>query len=149
MARAQKEPLRVVAAAERETLLRTAGATSGRVDRVQRARALLAVAAGAGLSAAARQGGFRSPSTVAGLVHRFNQRGLAALTIGPGRGRKARYDPAARAQIVATAQRAPDRKTDGTATWSLLMLQRTLRREGLATVGATTIRRVLHDAGSS
>lgn len=29
------------------------------------------------------------------------------------------------------------------------MLERTVRREGLSTIGATTIRRVLHDAGSS
>ena len=52
-------------------------------------------------------------------------------------------------QIVATAQRDPDRKRDGTATWSLSTLQRTLRREALPAVGATTIRRVLRDAGSS
>lgn len=55
----------------------------------------------------------------------------------------------ARARIVATAQRSPDRRTDGTATWSLSTLERTLRREGLPRVGATTIRRVLREAGSS
>jgi transposase len=141
--------LRTVTNAERATLQRLAGATSERLDRVQRANALLAVANGQGFRTAARQTGFRSPSTVAGLVSRFNRRGLAALVIGPGRGRKATYDRAARAQIVATAQRAPERKADGTATWSLTTLQRTLRRDGLPAVGATTIRRVLQDAGSS
>ena len=47
------------------------------------------------------------------------------------------------------AQRPPDRKVDGTATWSLSTLERTVRREGLPNVGATTIRRVLQDAGGS
>lgn len=149
MARAQRESLRTVTVAEREALQRIATATSERVDQVRRASALLAVAQGQGFAAAARQTGLHSPSTVAGLVSRFNVRGLGALRIGPGRGRKATYDAAARARIVATAQRAPDRKTDGTATWSLTTLERTLRREALPAVGATTIRRVLHDAGSS
>src|SRR5215211_5004370 len=74
---------------------------------------------------------------------------LGVLRIAAGRGRRPTYDAAARARIVATAQRSPDRKVDGTATWSLSTLERTLRREGLPRVGATTIRRVLHDAGSS
>jgi hypothetical protein len=51
--------------------------------------------------------------------------------------------------MVAAAQRPPDRRQDGTGTWSLSTLERTLRRDGLAPVGATTIRRVLYDAGSS
>jgi hypothetical protein len=50
---------------------------------------------------------------------------------------------------VATAQRPPDRKADGTATWSLSTLERTLRREACPRLGATTIRRVLEAAGSS
>jgi transposase len=74
---------------------------------------------------------------------------LAALRIAPGRGRAPTYDTAARAQIVAVAQRAPDRRVDGTATWSLSTLQRRLRRESFPRLGATTIRRVLQDAGSS
>src|SRR5207244_11929173 len=49
----------------------------------------------------------------------------------------------------ATAKHEPDRRTDGTATWSLTMLQRSLRRAGLPQVGTSTIRRVLQDAGSS
>ena len=70
-------------------------------------------------------------------------------SIAPGRGRKATYLLSARAQIVATAQREPDRRTDGTATWSLSTLQRALRRAGLPRVGTSTIRRVLQEAGSS
>ncbi len=149
MARAQQERLRTLTVDEQQALQRLVAATSERVDRVRRAGALLAVAQGQGFAAAARQAGFRSASTVAGLVSRFNRHGLTALQIGHGRGRKATYDRAARARIVATAQRSPDRQADGTATWSLTTLQRTLRRDALPTVGATTIRRVLQDAGSS
>ncbi len=149
MARAAKEPMRPLTADERQTLERVQRASSERVDRVRRARALLAVADGQHLGTAAHAAGLRSGSTVAGLVARFNRAGLVALQIAPGRGRKPTYDAVARGQIVATAQRQPDRKQDGTATWSLSTLMRSLRREALPRVGATTIRRVLTDAGSS
>ncbi|MGI8687854.1 MAG: helix-turn-helix domain-containing protein [Thermomicrobiales bacterium] len=95
------------------------------------------------------QAGFRSGGAVADLVARFNQRGMAALTIAAGRGRKPTYDASARGSIVATAQAQPERRQDGTATWSLGTLQRRLRREGMERVGTSTIRRVLQDAGSS
>ena len=149
MAPPQHERLRALTDDERATLVRVSKASSERRDRVRRATALLAVAAGASLPTAARQAGYRSPTAVAGLVARFNRGGVAALTIAPGRGRRATYDPAARAQIVATAQREPDRRRDSTATWSLTLLERAVRQEGLPTVGATTIRRVLQAAGAS
>jgi transposase len=98
---------------------------------------------------AAREAGLRSGTTVADLVARFNRHGLAALRIARGRGRRPTYPVSARALIVATAQREPNRRTDGTATWSLSTLQRTLRRAGFPQVGTSTIRRVLQDAGSS
>jgi transposase len=149
MTRSQKEPLRAVTAEERAALERLSKASSARVDRVRRATALLAVADGQSFAAAARQAGVRSGPGVAGVVRRFNQRGLGAVAIAPGRGRPATYGTAERTRIVATAQRLPGRKADGTATWSLSTLERTLRRQGLARLGATTIRRVLADAGSS
>ena len=149
MSAPQQEPLRPLSAAEVLALERVSRASSERVDRVRRARAVLAVAHGRAFTEAARQAGFGSGTSVAELVARFNQRGLAALDIAAGRGRTPTYDLAARGRIVATAQRSPDRKGDGTATWSLSTLQRTLRREGFARLGATTIRRVLEDAGSS
>jgi transposase len=148
MATPQKEQLRPLTAEEQAALVALAKASSERVDRVRRAQALRAVAQGHAF-AAARRAGFRSGSTVAGLVSRFNRRGLAALGIAAGRGRRATYDMAARGRIVATAQRAPDRRVDGTATWSLSTLQRSLRREAFPHLGATTIRRVLEAAGSS
>jgi transposase len=149
MATRQQERLRPLTITERRELRQITQASSERVDHVRRATALLAVAGGQSYRAAARGAGYRSVGTVTSLVRRFNRVGLPALRIAAGRGRRPTYAAAARARIVATAQRAPDRKTDGTATWSLKTLERTLRREGLPRVGATTIRRVLHQAGSS
>ena len=149
MARRQHEPLRPISDAERQTLTTISKATSARLDRVCRARALLTVAQSGNCAEAARQAGFRSVTTVTNLVQRFNQRGLDALTIAAGRGRRPTYDSCARAQIVQVAQTLPDRQADQTATWSLSTLRRRLRRDGLTTVGTSTIRRVLEEAGSS
>ena len=149
MTRPPKVLLRPLTPEEQATLAQLAKASSERTDRVRRATALQAVGQGRSFVQAAQQAGFHSHSTVAALVGRFNQEGLAALRIAAGRGRKPTYDTTARAQIVATAQQPPERRTDGTGTWSLSALQRTLRRGLFPTVGATTIRRVLHDAGSS
>jgi transposase len=145
----QREPLRRLSRTERAALQRIASSTSGRVDQVRRATALLAVARGGVFIHAAHEAGLRSGTTVADLVARFNRHGLAAVQIASGRGRRPSYPASARTQIVATAQRQPDRRTDGTATWSLSTLQRRLRRDGLPGVGTSTIRRVLEDAGSS
>jgi transposase len=145
----QKEPLRPVTEHEQAALEQIVKASSERVDRVRRARALLAVVHGQPFRQAAETAGLRSGSTVTGLVQRFNAQGLAALSIGAGRGRKPTYDATARGQIVAAAQTAPERKKDGTATWSLSTLQKRLRKDGLEQIGANTVKRVLEDAGSS
>jgi transposase len=145
----QKEALRALSRAEQTALERITRASSERMDRVRRASALLAVAHGQPFAPAAHQAGLHSGSTVALLVQRFNQRGLGALTIASGRGRKPTYDTEARAKIVALAQQEPERRKDGTATWSLSLLQKRLRKEGLERIGTSTIRRILEDAGSS
>jgi len=145
----QREPLRAMSTADQAALQRIVNSSSERIDHVRRAPALLAVARGEAFIQAARQAGLRSGTTVADLVARFNRHGLAAVRIAAGRGRKPTYTPEARARIVATAQRQPTRRTDGTATWSLSTLQRSLRQAGLPQVGTSTIRRVLQDAGSS
>jgi transposase len=141
--------LRQLSRAERAALQRIAKSTSERVDQVRRATALLAVARTGVFIHAAREAGLHSGTTVADLVARFNRHGLAAVRIARGRGRRPTYAASGRAQIVATAQRSPNRRTEGTATWSLSTLQRTLRRESFPTLGTSTIRRVLQDAGSS
>jgi transposase len=140
--------LRQLAAAEEQALHRVARASSERADRVQRATALLAVDAGQSYQQAAAQAGWRAAASVRQVVCRFNQRGLEALGIASGRGRRPTYDQAARARIVACAQRQPERNRDGTTNWSLSLLERTLRQQ-FPKLGATTIRRVLQDAGSS
>ena len=149
MARAQKEPLRPLTPEEYQALAAVNKASSERVDTARRARALQAVAQGHTFAQAARDAGFGSVTTVANLVGRFNRRGLGALRIAAGRGRRVTYGTEERARIVTVAQQEPRRRADQTATWSLATLQRRLRRDGLPGVGATTIRRVLHDAGSS
>jgi len=149
MAPPPKETLRTMTSEERAALERVARASSERVDRARRASALLAVDQGEGFAQAARQAGLRSGTAVANLVGRFNAHGLAALTIAAGRGRRPTYDRASRAWIVATAQQAPERRKDGTASWSLSTVQTRLRTEGLEQIGTSTIRRVLGDAGSS
>lgn len=149
MRKPQKEQLRELAETERAALQRMVRASSERVDRARRARALLGGAGGESFAAAAWEAGLHSGTTVAILVARFNRHGLAALSIASGRGRKPTYDAKARAQIVATAQTVPDRKKDGTATWSLSSLQKRLRKEGLERIGTNTIKRVLEDAGRS
>jgi transposase len=141
--------VRPLTAQEEQELTRVAKATSARVDQRQRAQALLTMRASGSPSQAAHAAGYRSRQGVSLLVQRFNARGLAALGIAPGRGRKATYGAVARAQMVACAQREPDRERDGGATWSLTLLQRTLRRDGLAQVSRDTVRRVLQEAGSS
>src|SRR4051795_10881075 len=145
----QQERLRPLTLAEQRELKTITKASSERLDRVRRAAAVLAVARGQRFEAAAREAGLRSGTTVSNLVRRFNQAGLGALRIAAGRGRRPTDDAAPPPRIGGAAQRPPDRKVDGTATWSLSTLERTIRREGLSEVGATTIRRVLRDAGSS
>jgi transposase len=149
MATPQKVTLRPLTPEEQATFERLGKATSERVDGVRRATALLAVAHGSHFAGAARQAGWRSGTTVGNLVVRFNRHGFAAVRIQAGRGRKPTYDPVARAAIVAMAQRTPARRQDGTATWSLATLQRTLRQDRYPRIGTSTIRRVLEQAGSS
>jgi transposase len=147
----QKTPLRPLLLSEHQELRRLSRAPSERQDRVRRAQALLAVAAGRSFTQAAATAGFQSGDTVAQLVARFNQHGLLALDIAPGRGRRVQYDSAARTHIVQKVQSPPDRATASTATWSLALLERALRtdRPEFAPLGATTIRRVLHEADYS
>ena len=110
----QREPLRCLTGQERVELQRIARCSSERVDHVRRAIALLAVEQSRVYAHAAHASGLRSITTVADLVARFNRGGVAAIRIARGRGRKPTYQAAERARIVATAQRQPDRRTDGT-----------------------------------
>ena len=140
-------PLRTLTQEEEQALQRIVRATSERIDVVKRARAILVVQTGKPYTQAAQQTGYKSGDSISQLVERFNQWGLAALLIAPGRGRKETYTPLERERIVQEFRRVPDREDDVTATWSLMTLRNALRKEALPSVGASTIREVRHEAG--
>lgn len=147
----QKVPLRPLTAGERTALGAITRAGSQRAEQVARAKALLVVADGAPFTAAARAAGRRSGVAVARLVARFNIEGLVALAPRHGGGPPVAYDAAARERILREFRRVPDRRRDGTATWSLATLQRALRRapDGLPSASTWMILHTLWDAGYS
>lgn len=63
----------------------------------ERAAALLKVASGMAAKDVAAVGllRVRHPDTVAGWVHVYRERGIAGLTVRPGRGRKPAFSPGA------------------------------------------------------
>jgi transposase len=149
MPRRPTDPLRPLTTEERTALERLRRSHTAPAAEVARANALLAVADGQSFTAAAHTAGRRSGDAVAHLVARFNREGLAALQPRHGGGQPKRSTATEQARILREVQRAPDRDTDRTATWSLTTLQRALRQapDGLPTVSTYTIWCVLHDAG--
>jgi transposase len=151
MSRRQKDPLRELTEQELQELTRLSRSQVAPTVEVTRAKILLAVARGEDYQTAARTVGRRSGDAVAHLVARFNAEGTAALTPRHGGGRRPAYGPEARGRIVTEAARTPTPEGDGTATWSLAALRRSLRAapDGLSRISTYTIRRVLHEAGAS
>jgi transposase len=151
MSRHRKDPLRPLTADERQELTRLSRSLSAPAAQVERARALLAIADGASYMAAAHQVGRRHNETISAWVSRFNRDGLAAVRPGHGGGPRIRYGTDAQQRILAEWARAPQREQDGTATWSLSLLQKALRHapDGLPKVSTFTIWRTLHEAGLS
>src|ERR1700693_4326235 len=147
MSMMQKDPLRELTQQEERALQKLAKSTSERIDVVKRANALLSVRAGNSYTEAAKVAGYKSNDTISQLVRRFNQRGLLALAIAAGRGRKPTYTSSQQSRILVEVQRKPDHKEDQTGTWSLMTLRRALRKSDLPHVGAETIRQVLHESG--
>jgi transposase len=149
MSRRQKVPLRSLNAEERKHLSQLSRARAESAALVARAKALLAVADGSSFTEAAKLAGRRSGDGVAQLVARFNQVGLAALAPRHGGGQPKRYTAAEQERILKELRRTPDRESDGTATWSLSTLQRSLRQapDGLSGVSTFTIWCVLREAG--
>jgi transposase len=149
MSRRQKNPLRQLLTEEHRWLSIISRATSEPASHVVRAQQLLAVAAGASYSEAARASGRKSNDAVAHLVARFNREGLKAVEPKRGSGAPPTYGTVERARILHEARRPPNPETDGTANWSLMTLQRALRQasHGLPHVSTYTIRTVLKEAG--
>jgi transposase len=149
VSRRQTNPLRPLTEDERDALTRLRRATAAPAAQVIRAGLLLAVADGANYQDAAEVHGRKSGDAVATLVARFNKHGLDALPPRHGGGRRPSYDAAARARILREVQRQPTPEQDGTATWSLNLLKKALRKapDGLSKVSTFTIGQVLHEAG--
>jgi len=113
------------------------------------ARMLLAVDDGTSFTEAAQCGGRRRRQTVAMVVKRFNAEGLGAL-VPRAKGRPpVQYGTEEAERILAEFRRTPTLEQEGTATWSLSLLQRALRTapDGLPHVSTWTIFQVLHAAG--
>src|SRR5829696_6715655 len=113
MSRHQKDPLRPLTADEREELTRLSRSLSAPATEVERARALLAIADGAGYTAAAHRVGRQHNETISAWVSRFNREGLAAVRPHHGGGPRIRYGAEAQQRILAEWARAPEREQDG------------------------------------
>jgi transposase len=151
MSRHRKDPLRPLTPDERIALTRLSRSPSAPAAQVARARALLAIADGASYTAAAHQIGRRHTETISAWVSRFNRAGLAAVQPRHGGGPRLCYGIDEQQRILAEMARTPEREQDGTATWSLSLLQKALRQapDGLPRVSTFTIWRTLHEAGLS
>src|SRR2546425_7846916 len=130
MVQPQKDPLRALSEQEEQELQRLVKATSERLDVVRRAKALLAVAAGQPFTEAAHEAGGKSGDGGGKLVKRFNEHGLAALSIAAGAGRKPTFTSEQQARILQEVQRTPHRREDGTATRAPSTRQPALRKTG-------------------
>jgi transposase len=151
MSRHHKDPLRPLTPEERKELTRLSRSPSAPAAEVDRARALLAIADGASYTAAAQLVGRGHNETISTWVSRFNREGLAAVHPHHGGGPRIRYGVQEQQRILAEWARSPEREQDGTATWSLSLLQKALRQapDGLPRVSRFTIARTLHEAGLS
>jgi len=149
MSRQKKETLRELSDAERGVLQRISRSDREPASHVAHAKGLLAVTAGKTYTEAATVAGRTTGDTVARWVSEFNRQGLAALERKHGGGPARKYGPAECERILAEVRRQPMPEQDGTATWSLQLLCRALRRapDGLPAVSEDTIRMVLLEAG--
>lgn len=151
MSRRKVDSLRPLTEEERRWLEKIRRSQAEPAAHVARAKALLAVADGASYTEAAQAAGRKSGDTVSRWVSRFNREGPAAVEPRHAGGPQPIYTAAERERILAEVGRTPDREQDGTATWSLSTLQRSLRKasDGLPGVSTYTIWHVLHEAGIS
>ena len=89
------------------------------------------------------QAGRHERRWVSQLVERFHHRGVQALSIAPGRGRKPTYTEQDHEQILQEIQRHPTWEVNQCTIWSLSLLQRSLQAKGVLDISPRTIRRVL------
>src|SRR3954453_20717885 len=148
MSRRQKDPLRPLTVDERKDPPRLSRSQSSPAAEVDRARALLAITEGASYTAAARLVGRGHNETISAWVSRFNRDGLSAVCPHHGGGSRIRYGVHEQQRILAEGARSPEREQDGSATWSLSLLQTALRQapDGLPRVSRLLIARTLPQA---
>ena len=151
MTRCQKDPLRILSEEEKNELERISRCSSLPAAQVIRAKIILAVAEGISYIDAAKSVGRRSNDAVSKLVSRFNQEGVQAVVPRHGGGPETKYGEEEKSRILAEVKREPDREKDGSATWSLSILQNVLRNapDGLPKISTYTIQKVLLEAGWS
>ena len=151
MSRKKKDPLRELTEPERQELellsrsqVRPGGRGHPGQDPPGRRR-------GDDYQDAARSVGRRSGDAVSHLVARFNAEGTRRPDAPPRRRAAADLRPAGAGADRRRGGRAPTPEADGTATWSLSTLQRTLRAapDGLPKVSTYTIRLALRESGAS
>src|SRR2546421_1561486 len=112
MGQPQKHPLRPLNGQEERELRRIVKASSERIDVARRARALLAVAAKQSFPQAASTAGFAEARSVSELVERFNEHGLAALSIAAGRGGQTTHTNEQQGRVLLEKQRPPAREAE-------------------------------------
>jgi transposase len=151
MTRCLKDPLRILSKEEKIELERISRTRSLPATEVIRAKIILAVAEGMSYTDAAQSVGRRSNDAVSNLVSRFNKEGVKAVVPRHGGGPETMYGEKEKARILAEFLRKPDREQDGSAIWSLNLLQNALRNapDGLPNVSTYTIQKTLHEAGWS
>ena len=149
MTRRKTETLRTVPDSERKVLEQLSRSDREPAGQVAHAKGRLAVTAGQTYTEAAVAAGRKTGDSVARWVSEFNRQGLAALERQHAGGPACKYGPAKCERILTEVRRQPTPEQDGTATWSLQLLCRSLRRapDGLPTVSEDTIRTVLLAAG--
>lgn len=148
MTRKQKDPLRTLTNDERAYLEKLSRSLSERSSKVSRAKILLEVSLKKSYKDAALSAGRRSALSVSQLVSRFNKEGVKALDLLHGGGPQIVYGTDYKQKILNIIASPPNRKKDGTATWSLTSLQRYLEKtEGH--ISTYTIWKILHNAGYS
>ena len=128
MTRKKKNILRKLTEEEQNWLVRISRAQNEPAAHVSRAKEILAIAAGHNYIEAAHLAGIKSGDTVSRLVERFNQVGIPAIQPRHGGGPAIKYNCAERERVLAEARRQPDPEKDGTHTWSLTTLQKSLQK---------------------
>ena len=142
-------PLRSLTEEEQNWLERISRSYSEPAAHVTRAKEILAVVAGSTYQEAAEKAGRKSGDAVSQLVGRFNQEGMLAIQGHPGGKPPAKYQASERERVLAEVRRQPDAEKDGSNSWSLTTLQKSLRKaeDGLPEISTERIWVILREAG--